>query len=219
MRKNYLRIGVYNGIVYPKIKFLFENFHTKKIITAVIFLLLCLQGFSQTETITRHALIFAIGDYPESGGWPKISSLHDVSYIQNVLQNQGFLQNNIKIVADSNASIAGIKNAFEELIKRVNAGDVVVIHFSSHGERVEADNNNKIDGLDECVVTFNAISPLVSKNYQKDQAQYLRGHVLGSYLKRLRIKLGSSGDLIVFMDNCYSGGGTRGVAIKRGGEI
>ncbi|HEX4375487.1 MAG TPA: caspase family protein [Puia sp.] len=219
MRSSYLPNRIYNGIAYPKIIFFFENFLAKKVISAVIFLLLSTQSFSQPETITKHALIFAIGDYPESGGWPKISSLHDVSYIQNVLQNQGFLENNIKIVADSNASIAGIKNAFEELIKTVNAGDVVVIHFSCHGERVEADNNNKIDGLDESVVTFNAISPLKSKNYQKDQAQYFRGHVLGSYLKKLRIKLGSSGDLIVFMDDCYSGSGTRGVARKRGGEI
>ncbi|HLY72012.1 MAG TPA: caspase family protein [Puia sp.] len=219
MENNDMPARASNGIAYPLRKKIFESLFSKKTISVIIFLVCCIPGFTQPATVSRYALIFAIGDYPEAGGWPKISSLQDVSYIQNILQNQGFLPGNINIVADKNATISGIENAFEELIKKVNSGDIVVIHFSSHGERVEADNNNKIDGLDECVVTYNAISPLKSKNYQKDQAEYLRGHVLGGYLKRLRIKLGGSGDVIVFMDNCYSGGGTRGVSVKRGGEI
>ncbi len=178
-----------------------------------------LQNFAQTSTIKKHALIFAIGNYPEAGGWPKISSLHDVPYIQNLLSKQGFSSDNIKIISDENATLKGIENAFEELIKKVNKGDIALIHFSSHGERVEADNDNKIDGLDECVVTYNAVSPFQSKDFQKDQAEYLRGHMLGSYIKKLRAKLGSTGDVIVFMDNCYSGDGARGASKIRGGEF
>jgi metacaspase-1 len=184
--------------------------------TICLLVLLCglSQGFSQKPV--KRALIIAIGDYPESLGWPQLSSMNDIPYIKNVLTNQDFQPENITVVSDKDATIEGIKKAFEDLIASVKPGDVVVIHFSCHGEQVEADNNNKIDGLDECIVTYNAMYPLKSHDFQKDQAQYLRGHVIGSYLKRLRTAAGSAGDVIVFMDNCHSGSGTRGVAKVRG---
>ena len=173
-----------------------QIFLLKKTLFVIYFLNSCFlcKIFAQTSTIKKHALIFAIGNYQESRWlvFSKISSLHDVPYIQNLLSKQGFLPDNIKIISDENATLKGIENAFEELIKKVNKGDIALIHFSSHGERVEADNDNKIDGLDECVVTYNAVSPFQSKDFQKDQAEYLRGHMLGFYLKKLRAKLGST---------------------------
>lgn len=183
-------------------------------ISILVVLISMFHSFSQKPV--KHALIFAIGDYPQSGGWPKISSLNDVQYIKNVLASQDFQPANIKVISDANATIDGIKKAFADLIASVNKGDIVLIHFSSHGEQVEADNNNKMDGLDECVVTYNAVYPDKSTDFQKDQAQYLRGHVIGDYLKQLRTALGNTGDVIVFMDNCHSGSGTRGVAKIRG---
>lgn len=186
----------------------------------LMMILLSLTGsysFSQT-TKAKHALIFAIGDYPETGGWPKISSTMDVPYIKNALNNQGFLNKDIKIVADSEATLKGIKNAFDELVAIINPGDIAVIHFSCHGEQVEADSKNKIDGLDECVVTYNCVVPRKSTDFIKDQAEYLRGHILGGYLQQLRSKLGATGDVVVFMDFCHSGGGTRGEGKVRGGQ-
>jgi metacaspase-1 len=180
---------------------------------------LCLSAvaFGQAPGPRKYALIIAIGDYPAQNGWPKISSIQDVPYLEKTLQDQGFADKDIAVLRDSAATMEGIRAAFAAMTAKARRGDIVVVHFSSHGEQVEADNDNKIDGLDECVVTYNAISPLQSKDYYKDQAQYLRGHVLGSYLRTLRAKLGTPGDLIVFMDNCHSGDGTRGLAKIRGG--
>src|ERR1700722_11633682 len=182
---------------------------------------LCLSAvaFGQSPGPRKYALIIAIGDYPAQNGWPKISSIQDVPYLEKTLQDQGFADKDIVVVRDSAATMEGIRAAFAAMTAKVHRGDIVVVHFSSHGEQVEADNDNKIDGLDECVVTYNAISPLQSKDFQKDQAEYLRGHMLGSYIKKIRIKLGSTGDVIVFMDNCYSGDGTRGASKIRGGEF
>lgn len=183
----------------------------------LIGMLISAVAFGQPAGPRKYALIFAIGDYPASNGWPKISSVRDVGYVGKVLEDQGFAEKDITTVKDSAATMAGIREAFAALTARVHRGDIVVVHFSCHGEQVEADNNNKIDGLDECIVTYNAVSPLKSLDYNKDQAEYLRGHVLGSYLRGLRAKLGAQGDLIVFMDDCHSGDGTRGVAKIRGG--
>jgi metacaspase-1 len=185
----------------------------------LLFAFLLIYGFvlAQPAMPRKYALIVAIGDYPAANGWPKISSVRDAEYLQRVLSDQGFKEKDIMTVKDSAATMGGIREAFAALSAKVRRGDIVIVHFSCHGEQVEADNNNKIDGLDECIVTFNAISPFQSKDYQQDQAQYLRGHTLGSYLRALRAKLGDSGDLVVFMDNCHSGDGTRGMARIRGG--
>jgi hypothetical protein len=183
----------------------------------VIFLLLSAPVFAQQAGGEKYALIFAIGNYPPATGWPQISSLQDVGYLRKMLLAQGFPDQHISVVADTQATINGIRNAFSALTERVHPGDIVVVHFSSHGEQVEADDDNHIDGLDECVVTINAKSPTRSTDYEKDQAEYLRGHVLGDYLRVLRAKLGRGGDLLVTMDDCHSGNGTRGLARVRGG--
>jgi metacaspase-1 len=184
----------------------------------LVFLLIYHMASGQAGGPRKYALVIAIGDYPAANGWPKIASAQDAGYIQQVLIDQRFAENDITIVKDSAATMTGIRDAFAALTARVHRGDIVVVHFSCHGEQVEADNDNKIDGFDECVVTYNAVSPLAPNvDYARDQAQYLRGHVLGSYLRTLRAKLGANGDLIVFMDDCHSGDGTRGLAKIRGG--
>ncbi len=181
----------------------------------------------------RHALIFAIGDYPEEGGWGKISSAQDVGYIKSTLIKQKFDPANIKVVADSAATKKGIQDAFKTLIASVGKGDVVVIHFSSHGEQIADDNKDEADGYDEAVVAYDA--KFVSKTTEKEalargslskatfdqlQANYFRDDEFGKYIQQLRQNLGQDGDILVIMDNCHSGSGTRGTpptAKTRGG--
>ena len=119
--------------------------------------LLAIFGFQFSSSAqTKHALIFAIGNYDH---WPKISSLHDVSFIDTLLTRQDF--KDIRIITDQDASMSGICNALNDLINKVNPGDVVVIHFSSHGEQVQDDDRNRdeTDGLDESIVTYDAKLP------------------------------------------------------------
>jgi hypothetical protein len=179
----------------------------------------------------KHALVFAIGDYPESGGWGKISSAQDVGYIKKTLLKQGFPEANVKVVADSAATKAGIENAFKNLIASVDKDDIVVIHFSSHGEQVADNNGDEADGYDETIVAYNAAmftkdaekeaaarGTLSKESFQKLQVNYFRDDEFGNYINQLRAKLGKEGDVLVFMDNCHSGTGTRGSAKVRGGK-
>lgn len=170
-------------------------------------------AFSQT----KHALIVAIGNYLN---WPTISSLRDVGLIETALQRQGF--QDIKIVSDSSATVSGIEKAFDDLTMRAHPGDVVVIHFSSHGEQIQDDNGDETDGLDETIVTYNAVlptgRPVSKKEYDRFQANYFRDDKLGGLINILREKLGKNGDVLVFMDLCHSGSGTRGLAKVRGGQ-
>jgi len=173
---------------------------------------------------TRRALIFAIGNYPAESGWRKISSINDIPFIDTALQRNGFKEKDIKIVRDDGATIGGITRELNDLITRSNPNDIVVIHFSSHGEQLkDRKGGNKSDGLEESVVSYGAIAPPLSgvtstnEEYLKLQAAYLRDDQFGSYVDKLRTKLGNKGEVVIFMDLCHAGTGTRGLGKVRGG--
>ena len=173
---------------------------------------------------TRHALIIAIGNYPDpsSNRWPVISSLNDVPLIKNTLViSQRFSEKNIRVLIDSQATKAGIVNALDELVATVKKGDIVVIHFSSHGGQLEDDNSDEIDQLDETIVPYGAAFSRDPEKFSRLSAGYLRDDLVGDYVTRIRNKLGAKGDLLVIIDACHSGSGTRGVqtAKIRGGNI
>ena len=177
--------------------------------------------FQSAHSQTKRALIFAIGNYPEDSGWPVISSLRDDSLVKTALHHQGF--NDIKVVEDKKATINGIRSAINELTDKSNPGDVIIIHFSSHGEQVEDLSGNKPDGLEESIVSYEAKQPPYGTEPTKEEILKLReGYLLdskfGNYVDRLRAKVGKNGDVIVFLDLCYAGTGTRGTAKVRGGK-
>ena len=167
---------------------------------------------------TKRALIIAISNYTN---WPKLSSINDIGFVSGTLIKQGFDKANIETLTDQDATHAGITQALNNLVAEVAAGDIVVIHFSSHGEQIEDDNGDETDGLDETVVSVNAALPDNEghfKNFQQAQQDYFRDDEFGSLIDKLRTKLGRTGDLIVFMDLCHSGTGSRGNTIIRGNK-
>ncbi len=178
--------------------------------------------FSQ-KLPNKLALLVAIADYPESGGWDQLSTMNDLKHVSKALQMQGFADANIVKVVNQKATREGILDGFSNLINKIKPNDIVLIHFACHGAQLEADNNNKIDGLDECIVPFNAIAPdrvniIDTAVLGKAMRQYLRGYQFGDQLKKIRAKLGIGGDLSVFLDFCNSGGATRGANKVRGGK-
>ena len=170
---------------------------------------------------TKHALIFAISNYPAGSGWPHISSENDVPLIQNALKAQSFTD--IKVVQDEAATVKGISAALEDLIATSKPGDIDVVHFSTHGEQVEDLKRHKADGMEECIVAYDAKLPDPKVPYTKAYFEsllpgYYREDLFGTYVQRLREKLGKKGDLIVFIDCCHASLGTRGSAKIRGGK-
>ena len=170
---------------------------------------------------TKRALLIGIGNYPPDSGWPQISSLRDDSLIAEALAQQKFTD--IKVIQDKLATMAGIRNGLEQLIERSNPGDIVVIHFSSHGEQLEDFNGNKPDGLEESIVSYQARQPPYGSEPTKEEVLklsegYFRDDELGRYVDRLRARLGRNGQVVVLMDLCYAGTGTRGTAKVRGGR-
>ena len=181
-----------------------------------ICLILIFVGLTQSVFAQKKiALIIGIGNYKY---WDKISSDNDVPYVRSALLRQGFAENNISILLDEKATMAGLNNAFKQLIKKVSKGDIVFIHVSSHGEQIEDNKNDEVDGLDESIVSYDAPKPGSTSNYAKEQSYYFRDDQFGVYVNLLRSKLGKEGDLVVFLDACHSGSGIRGIHKVRGNQ-
>ena len=161
-----------------------------------------------------HGLIIAIGNYPQQGGWPTISSLNDVDLMHATLKHLGFEDNNIVIVKDAEASQAGIHLAFDRLLAQAVAGDVVFIHYSGHGQQVADDNGDEIDRLDEAIVPYD--SPMRFEAGVYEGERLIRDDYLQKITHQIRRKLGANGQVILILDSCHSGTGTRGLGKARG---
>ena len=165
----------------------------------------------------KSALLVAIGNYPESSGWPQISSLNDVGIIKKALLKQGFAEGDIHVLTDENATKTGIEQAIQQfLVTTAKPGGVAYFHFSGHGQQV-ADNNgipDELDGYDEAIVPIN--SPLNFQEGVYEGENLIRDDELGQLMDEVRRKLGPKGNLLVVLDACHSGTGTRGIAKARG---
>ena len=165
-------------------------------------------------TPTKRALIVAVGNYPAASGWMRISSVNDVALIKNALMHQGFLPVNIQVLTDSMATKAGITAALKGLALRTQPNDVVVFHFSGHGQQVKDDNHDESDGLDEALVPYDAMMQFDPGKYEGQN--HLRDDLLGELLGTIRQRAGRGGEVLAIIDACHSGTGTRGLAKARG---
>lgn len=180
----------------------------------VIFLVVSILSISYASA-RKYALIVAVGNYNQDlTGWYPISADHDVPLIQKTLTGLGFDQSDIMYLKDEQATKEGMLGAFNELLSKVSEGDEVVIHYSGHGHQIFDDSGDEIDGLDEALVCFDAPMKM-TEGYTG--ANHFRDDELGAIVEQFRIKLGKDGHLLLFLDSCHSGTGTRGAAKVRGG--
>jgi hypothetical protein len=186
----------------------------KKITIFLVVLLACFSySLKAQKSPKKIALIVAIADYPKEGGWSDISSDKDVPLIEKSLRSQGF--DDITILRDADATKEGIIAAIEDLTNKASKGDIVVFHYSGHGQQIKDDDNDeKSDGYDEALVAYDAQMRFRKDVYEGEN--HLRDDDLDKLFFELRKKIGSKGNLLVILDACHSGTGTRGLAKARG---
>lgn len=189
----------------------------KYIVISTVFILLTYNiSFAQSSEITKHALIFAIGDYPtDSTGWPKINAANDAVLMKDALDFQGF--EDITVIQDTAATKKGIITNIKKFTEGLLEGDFAVIHFSCHGQLLEDDNGNKVNGYDEAIVPIDAPSgkgKFAPLGYKGEK--HLRDDELDTLLFAIRKKLGSKGELLLILDAGHSGVQYNGSAKCRG---
>ncbi len=176
---------------------------TYRIILFCLLIFNVLNSFSQT----KHALIVAIGSFQEAN-IPAISSTNDVAFVKNALVKHGFRIENIISLVNENATKDLIINELQtNLISKIKEGDVVIIHFSSHGIGIKDQNGDETDGTDETIVCYDT-PYFLPKNYLGEK--HLTDDELNILLTKIRTKLGKKGQVLLQVDACYSGTISRG---------
>ena len=171
----------------------------------LLLVLISFQSISQRKI----GLIVAVGEYPAIGRWKNLSSINDVRYLKAALFQNGFAEKDIDTVMNKMATKAGILKALDNLIIRAQPGDIVLFHFSGHGQQIMDDNQDEADGYDEALIPYDAFAMYDPVDYKGEK--HLRDDELGEKLGLLRAKIGASGSLVVMIDACHSGTATRGV--------
>jgi hypothetical protein len=172
---------------------------------------------------TKRALLIGVGDYPDrpegQKSWEDLSSFNDIKLVKNMLVGQNFDLKNIVEITDSKATAANVLKAFENLLLSVNAGDIVYVHYSGHGQQIadwDAKDYPNVkyiakdegeDGFDEAFVLYNAPMEYF-EGYQFNE--HLIDDQLDYYVSSMEQKIGKNGQVVVVLDACHSGSGTRG---------
>ncbi len=162
----------------------------------------------------KYGLIIAVGDYPRKTGWTSINSVNDIGLIKQALQNQDFKDENIIVVKNADATKEGILTAIANLRAKIQPGDIVVIHYSGHGQQIFDDDGDELDSKDESLVPYDALVRYTS--YYKGE-NHIRDDELGMIIADFRNTLGKDGQLLITLDSCHSGSASRG-GKARGGE-
>lgn len=168
----------------------------------IIYLLLLL-SLSVTAQ-TKRALVIGLGEQQDKA-WNKINGDKDVPLVQVMLKNAGF--KSVTTLVNRQATKVGIVGAFKRMVASCKQGDVVYVHYSGHGQQMTDVHNDEKDGLDECWIPYDAYRK-ASKTYHGEK--HLTDDELNIYLNAIRHKIGAKGKLLVVIDACHSGDGTRG---------
>ena len=169
----------------------------------IITYLLILLSLSVTAQ-TKRALVIGIGEQQDKA-WNKINGDKDVPFVQAMLKNAGF--KSVTTLVNRQATKVGIVEAFKRMTVSCKQGDVVCIHYSGHGQQMTDVHNDEKDGLDECWIPYDACRK-ASATYHGEK--HLTDDELNVYLNAIRNKIGAKGKLLVVIDACHSGDGTRG---------
>lgn len=173
-------------------------------IILIIFYLQLLSLPVQLHAQTKRALVIGLGEQQDKA-WNKINGDKDVPLVQAMLKSAGF--KSVTTLVNREATKVGIVGALKRLTASCKQGDVVYIHYSGHGQQMTDVHNDERDGLDECWIPYDACRK-ASATYHGER--HLTDDELNVYLNAIRKKIGAKGKLLVAIDACHSGDGTRG---------
>ena len=170
----------------------------------IAYLLVSLSLSMQLNAQTRRALVIGLGEQQDKA-WGKINGDKDVPIVLEMLKDAGF--ESITTLTNRQATKTGMVGALKQMAASSQTGDVVYVHYSGHGQQMTDVHNDETDGLDECWIPYDACRK-ASATYHGEK--HLTDDELNVYLNAVRRKIGASGKLLVVIDACHSGDGTRG---------
>jgi hypothetical protein len=150
----------------------------------------------------RRALLVGINEYPREEDRLE-GCVNDVFLVSSVLQECGFLAEEIRVVLDRRATAKGILDRLDWLLDGAGRDDQRVFYYSGHGAQIPAYGaDEKVDHEDECLVPYDF-------DWTRETA------VVDDAIYDLYSQLPYDTRFAMILDCCHSGGMTRGDGIAR----
>jgi Caspase domain/Domain of unknown function (DUF4384) len=168
-------------------------------------------GSQERTALTQWAFIVGISDYINLGegeGGDLPGAAPDARRVRDALvMRWGFPEENVRMLTDHAATKGAMKEGVTEwLVQNARPGDNVVIYYSGHGSQMWDEDGDEDDGLDETLAPADVI-PTDTRNDISDDE-------FNEWLGMLPTE-----NVIVFLDNCNSGTGTRDVTPFSSGKL
>ena len=163
--------------------------------------------FSAINAQRKRAFLVGISHYDTAltgYQWNNINGVEDVKLLSHALKKQGF---NITSLLDDQATFENITSQISQFTSKTKKGNIVYLHFSTHGQPVEDLNGDEEDGWDESIVPIDAYKLYKKGSYEGQK--HLTDDLLNKYIKKLREKIGPTGFLYVIIDACHAGTSSR----------
>lgn len=157
----------------------------------------------------KRALLVGISDYQciyKYGGWNNIHGKNDIDMLNTTLKESGV---SVSCLYDRGATKAGISKALSVLASQCKVGDIVYLHFSTHGQPFEDLSGDEDDGWDESIVPVDA--PIEYSKGKYEGENHLIDDELHEYCTRIRKAIGTKGMLYVVIDACHAGKASMGI--------
>lgn len=163
------------------------------------------QGITSTQAKSRmpirRALLVGINEYPKAEDRLD-GCVNDAYLVSSVLQECGFSPADIRLVLDSRATAAAIRERLEWLLGDAVAGDQLVFYYSGHGAQLPTyDASDVVDQMDEALVP-------VDFDWSPERS------ILDDQIYDLYSQLPYDVDFLMLLDCCHSGGVLRGTGPK-----
>ena len=151
------------------------------------------------------ALLVGVGAYARQDPFRDLwGNEANIRIMREVAAHLGFADEQIRVIEDEAATLAGVRRAFEDwLIEAVGPGDRALFYFSGHGHYVPDRDGDEPDGRDEVLVMHDYAGT------RQAWTNVLVDDEMNVLLGRLR-----TGDVLVFLDSCHSGTATMSSAAR-----
>ncbi|WP_192828634.1 caspase family protein [Methylocucumis oryzae] len=148
-------------------------------------ILLGLMMFSQLGVAGNKALIMGIGHYANASS--NLTGIDlDRSHARFIAKMLGVSEADMTEYSDTQLTLTGMRQAFDKLIRSVQADDAVLVYYSGHGSRRKMGSS-----CSESLVTYDG------QAFSDQELEKKLQHISQKARK-----------LIVFLDSCFSGGAT-----------
>ena len=173
------------------------------IVTIVSVLPLLAFGSNERTASTHWALLIGISDYihfddVEGGDLP--GAEHDARGLRDgLVMRYGFPEGQVRLLLNGDATKEGIREGITTWLREnARPGDNVVISFSGHGSQMWDESGDEDDGLDETIAPADVLPNSTERDISDDE--------FNDWLGML-----PTNNVVVILDNCNSGTGTRDV--------